>query len=235
MNTTQGVLAVITARGGSKGLPRKNIIPLNGLPLIAWTVRAALEARCIDRVVVSTENEEIADAAKEAGAEVPFMRPQALATDTASSIDVMMHALDVLPRYDQAVLLQPTSPFRTAADLDNGYKLWQATPDAGGCVSVCKATESPWLMFDADSSGRLARILPLPSGNLRRQDLPNVLVLNGAFYFIDVKRFRKEKKLVFNDSLGFEIPLERSHDIDTLEEFIAAEKFAQQTEMTGRK
>ena len=163
------------------------------------------------------------------------MRPQALATDTASSVDVMMHALDVLPRYDQAVLLQPTSPFRTAADLDNGYKLWQATPDAGGCVSVCKATESPWLMFDADRSGRLARILPLPSGSLRRQDLPKVLVLNGAFYFIDVKRFRKEKKLVFNDSLGFEIPLERSHDIDTLEEFIAAEKFAQQTEMTGRK
>ena len=235
MSTTQGVLAVITARGGSKGLLGKNIIPLNGLPLIAWTVRAALAARCIERVVVSTENEEIADAAREAGAEVPFMRPQALATDTASSIDVMMHALDVLPRYDQAVLLQPTSPFRTATDLDNGYKLWQATPDAGGCVSVCKATESPWLMFDADRSGRLVRILPPPSGSLRRQDLPKVLVLNGAFYFIDVKRFRKEKKLVFNDSLGFEIPLERSHDIDTLEEFIAAEKFAQQTEMTGRK
>ena len=78
------------------------------------------------------------------------------------------------------------------------------------------------------------RILPPPSGSLRRQDLPKVLVLNGAFYFIDVKRFRKEKKLVFNDSLGFEIPLERSHDIDTLEEFIAAEKFAQQTEMNGR-
>ena len=235
MSTTQGVLAVITARGGSKGLLGKNIIPLNGLPLIAWTVRAALAARCIERVVVSTENEEIADAAREAGAEVPFMRPQALATDTASSIDVMMHALDVLPRYDQAVLLQPTSPFRTATDLDNGYKLWQATPDAGGCVSVCKATESPWLMFDADRSGRLVRILPPPSGSLRRQDLPKVLVLNGAFYFIDVKRFRKERKLVFNDSLGFEIPLERSHDIDTLEEFIAAEKFAQQTEMTGRK
>ena len=235
MNTTQGVLAVITARGGSKGLPRKNMIPLNGLPLIAWTVRAALAARCIERVVVSTENEEIAAAAREAGAEVPFMRPQALATDTASSVDVMMHALDVLPRYDQAVLLQPTSPFRTATDLDNGYKLWQATPDAGGCVSVCKATESPWLMFDADRSGRLVRILPPPSGSLRRQDLPKVLVLNGAFYFIDVKRFRKERKLVFNDSLGFEIPLERSHDIDTLEEFIAAEKFAQQTEMTGRK
>lgn len=219
-----GVLAIITARGGSKGLPGKNLRSLGGLPLIAWTVRAALDARCIDRVVVSTDDDAIADAALAAGAEWPFRRPAALASDNATSVDVMRHALDALSGHDKAVLLQPTSPFRTAADLDAGFALWQKTPDAGGCVSVCAALESPWLMFGSASDGRLARLLPEPPGGLRRQDLPKALVLNGAFYFVDVARFMAEGQLLFADGLGFEMPVSRSIDIDTAEDFAEAER-----------
>lgn len=218
------VLAVITARGGSKGVPRKNVRPLGGQPLIAWTVRAALEAACVARVVVSTDDAEIAEAARDAGAEVPFLRPADLASDSATSVDVMLHALDMVPGYGRAVLLQPTSPFRTGTDLDAGFELWQGAPGAGGCVSVCAAAESPWLMYGNDGGGRLRRLLAAPPGGLRRQDLPKALVLNGAFYFIDVARFRAERRLVFDDGLGFEMPVERSMDIDTPEDFAAVER-----------
>ena len=217
-----GVLAVITARGGSKGIPSKNVRPLGGLPLIAWTVRAALEAQCVARVVVSTDDDEIAEAARKAGADVPFMRPADLASDTATSVDVMAHTLDAVPGFERAVMLQPTSPFRTAADLDAGFALWQGAPSAGGCVSVCEAVESPWLMYGTDGTGRLERLLPVPPAGLRRQDLPKALVLNGAFYFIEVARLRVEGLLVLSDSLGFEMPVQRSLDIDTPADFAEA-------------
>lgn len=220
-----GVLAIIAARGGSKGLPRKNVLPLGGMPLIAWTVRAALDARCIARVIVSTDDEEIAAVAQAAGAEVPFRRPDVLASDTASSVDVMVHALDELSRFERAVLLQPTSPFRTGADLDDGFALWQSVPSAGSCVSVCEATLSPWLMYSRGGGGRLERLLPEPPGGLRRQELPKALMLNGAFYFVEVLRLRAERRLIFSDSLGHEMPVERSLDIDTAADFAEAERF----------
>lgn len=220
-----GVLSVIAARGGSKGLPRKNVLPLGGLPLIAWTVRAALEAHCIERVVVTTDDEEIAEAALAAGAEVPFLRPANLASDTASSVAVMHHVLDAIPGFDRAVLLQPTSPFRTSADIDTGFALWQSAPNTGGCVSVCEAKESPWLMYGREDDGRLKRLLPEPICGVRRQDLPTAHLLNGAFYFIDIARFRFEHKFVFDDSLGYLMPTERSLDIDTATDFARAEDF----------
>lgn len=219
-----GVLAVIAARGGSKGIPRKNVRLLGDLPLIAWTVRAALAAKCISRVVVSTDDAEIAMVAREAGAEVPFMRPAALASDTATSVDVMTHALEELPGFEQAVLLQPTSPFRTATDLDEGFALWMGAPGLGGCVSVYEAQDSPWLMYRTKGGGRLERLLPIPPAGLRRQDLPTAFMLNGAFYFVNVSRFFEEQQLVFEDGLGFEMPVERSIDIDVPADFDAAER-----------
>lgn len=223
MTGETGVLAIITARGGSKGLPRKNVLPLGGVPLIAWTVRAALDAKCVGRIVVSTDDDEIAQVARDAGAEVPFRRPATLASDTATSVDVVAHALEQVPDYSRAVLLQPTSPFRTAADLDAGHTLWSGS-NAPGCVSVCEAAESPWLMYGSDASGRLSRLMPEPPEGLRRQDLPKALVLNGAFYFFDTAEFFARKRLVFSESLGFEMPQDRSLDIDTLADFEAAER-----------
>lgn len=219
-----GVLAVITARGGSRGLPRKNVRKLGGLPLISWTVRAALEAQCVDRVVVSTDDEEIAAVAYEAGAEVPFIRPNYLASDTSTSVDVMKHALELLPGFELAVLLQPTSPFRTGADLDAAFELWQSIPDAGGCVSVCEATESPWLMYRAEVNGQLERLLPMPTLGLSRQNLPKAFILNGAFYFVKVSRFLTQERLIFDDCLGYEMPVNRSLDIDTEDDFRFAER-----------
>ena len=224
MNTNQNVLAIIAARGGSKGLPRKNVLSLGGSPLITWTINAALKANCISRVMVSTDDKEIADAAISAGAEVPFIRPARLASDTATSVDVVNHTLDNVTGYDNAVLLQPTSPFRTASDIDAGYSLWQTAPGSSGCVSVCETVDSPWLMYSRSERGTLTSLMPTPAKGTRRQNLPRAVILNGAFYFFNIERFRKEKSLIFNDSLGFEMPINRSQDIDTPEDFAAIKR-----------
>lgn len=224
MISSKGVLAVITARGGSKGLKQKNILSLGGMPLIGWTIRAALDSKCIDRVIVSTDDEQIADVALKFGAEVPFLRPGHLASDTAKSADVMAHALKNIPGYEYAALLQPTSPFRTAADLDAGFELWQRMPEVGGCVSVCQSMESPWHMYSFDNSNSLTPIIPTSETGQRRQDLPKAFLLNGAFYFFKINRFWTERRLIFADSLGFEMPMDRSIDIDTLEDLTAARK-----------
>jgi CMP-N,N'-diacetyllegionaminic acid synthase len=127
------VLALIPARGGSQGLPGKNILPVRGRPLLAWSVDAARGSRRVDRVVLSSEDEAVIAAARACGCDVPFRRPYALASDTAPTIDVVLHALDALPGYDVVVLLQPTSPLRTVADID-GACVRFATSGAPACV-----------------------------------------------------------------------------------------------------
>ena len=135
------VLALIPARAGSKGLPRKNLLEVGGLPLIAWSILAAKGSRFVDRVVVSTDGTEIADVARGLGADVPFMRPADLATDDASTQDVVLHCLDELEKegsgYDLLVLLQPTSPLRKAEDVDSALELLAAR-GADAVVGVCR-------------------------------------------------------------------------------------------------
>ena len=111
-------LALIPARGGSKGIPRKNIRLIAGKPLIAWTIEAALRSSLLDAVMVTTDDPEIAEVASRAGAQVPFLRPAALAQDDTPGIAPVLHALDMLPGYDAVLLLQPTSPLRNTADID---------------------------------------------------------------------------------------------------------------------
>jgi CMP-N,N'-diacetyllegionaminic acid synthase len=207
------LLAVIVARGGSKTLPRKNVLPLGGRPLIGWSIKAALDAPSVTRVIVSTDDPEIAAVARTEGADVPFMRPDHLATDRATSIDVLTHALENLPGYDAAVLLQPTSPFRTTGDIEAGFALFQSS-GAPSCTSVCPVEESPYLMYHLDPTSRLQRVVPIPSGGLRRQDLPQVAILNGALYFIGVDRFLRDQTLVHEDAVGYLMPRSRSIDID---------------------
>lgn len=219
----EGVLAIIPARGGSKGLPRKNVLPLGGRPLISWTVRAALGAPCVARTVVSTDDDEIADAARQAGAEVPFRRPAELASDTATSADVVAHVLESLGWQGPAVLLQPTSPFRTAWDIVAAHTLWRQT-GAPGCVSVCAVAESPWLMFCMDGGGALQRLLPEPPGGLRRQDLPRAFTLNGALYFLDGDRFLQDRHFLHPETVGYDMPVGRSVDIDTAADMAEAER-----------
>ena len=122
MGNVHNVIAIIPARGGSKGIPRKNLKTLGGKPLIAWTIQAALKSKTIDRVIVSTEDNEMADIAQEWGAEVPFIRPTELAQDKSTAMETVFHALEMIPNYEWVFLLQPTSPLRTTADIDNIFE-----------------------------------------------------------------------------------------------------------------
>ena len=162
----QELLALITARGGSKGLPRKNVLPLAGQPLIAWSIQAAQAAACRPRVVVSTDDEEIANAALAHGAEVPFLRPAHLAQDDSPHIDVILHAVHWLEhqrgyRPTWVLLLQPTSPLRLAQDIDQFLALARAQ-EANSVVSVREAPCHPYLAQTIDGRGRLRPFLPPP-------------------------------------------------------------------------
>lgn len=211
------VVACIAARGGSKGIPQKNIRPLAGKPLIAWTIDAALASRRVNRVLVSTDDPHIAEVAQWLGAEAPFLRPTALARDDSPSIDTLLHLLmwledtsGVLPDY--TVLLQPTSPFRTAEDIDAAVDL-AVSREADAVVSVCPAQDHPYLVKTLDGGGRIASLVQ--SNHPPRQAFPQAYVLNGAVYVNRTKALLQERVIVPEGALAYVMPEERSLDIDT--------------------
>jgi len=211
----KSVLAVITARGGSKGLPNKNIRMLGPRPLIAWSIEAAQGSQYIDRLITSTDDRKIMTVAQEWGCEVPFLRPPHLANDTARTEDSLLHALDSLEmKYDILVLLQPTSPLRSTADIDGSIDLCQKR-NAPSCVSVCKTEKSPYWMYSQEDNGRLHKLIETTKPSHRRQDLPSTVALNGAVYVVDVPWFYQHEKLINDETVGYEMPRERSPDIDT--------------------
>lgn len=212
------LLAVITARGGSKGLPRKNVLLAGCKPLVAWTVEAAISAECVDRVVLSSDDDEIMDAAKAAECEVPFRRPAHLSSDIASSIDVVLHAIDELPGYEYVVLLQPTSPLRTAADIDAAFEL-MLKKGAPSCVSVCEVDQSPYWMFRINDESKVERLLPEKESVTRRQDLPPIYVLNGAIYIARIDWLKQSKNFLGEGCIAYVMPKERSLDIDNADDF----------------
>lgn len=219
-----GVAALITARGGSKGLPGKNIRPLGGLPLIAHSIRAAQQAAAVDAVYLSTDCPDIAAVARDYGCDVPFLRAAALASDTASSWDVVCDALDRLPSHRLWLLLQPTSPLRTADDLDGVVALMQQS-GADSCVSVTAASEHPWLTYRMEAGGRLGPFCAdAPPGGARRQDLPPAYVLNGAVYGFRPDWLRAEPRFMDAATLAWIMPPERSVDIDDIDDFERAER-----------
>ena len=208
------VLALIPARGGSKGIPGKNIIPVGGKPLLAWTVAAARASVFIDRTILSSDDEAIMQVARETGCEVPFRRAAVLATDTATSMAVTIDALDRVPGHDIVVLLQPTSPLRTAADIDALLERLQST-GAPACVSVREAQDHPYWTYRLAENGELASFVPREAEASRRQDLPPAWCLNGAIYAARVEWLRKNLSFIGPGTIGFEMPVERSLDIDT--------------------
>lgn len=208
------ILGIITARGGSKGIPRKNVIPIGGKPLIGWTIEAALASRYIDRLILSSDDPEIIRVAKSFGCDAPFERDASLATDTASSADVVEDALRRVPGYEYFVLLQPTSPLRLAEDIDACVEKGVGAA-ADSCVSVTEAEQSPYWMYRKREDGSLEPLLSAPKGTSRRQDLPKSLVLNGAIYVVSTNAFLAERKFLFKGSLSYEMPASRSLDIDT--------------------
>src|SRR5689334_1892292 len=175
------ILAVIPARGGSKGVPRKNVRDVAGRPLIGWTIAAARGSRYIDRVIVSSDDTEIIEVARREGCEVPFVRPGQLARDETPGIDPVLHALKELPGYEYVVLLQPTSPLRTCTDIDGCIERCVAS-GADGCVSVSEPDKSPYWMYTLAPDAKLKPLLDRAGQTHRRQDLPRVYALNGAVY-----------------------------------------------------
>ena len=221
------VLGLITARGGSKGLPGKNIRPLCGKPLIAWTIEAGERASAIDDLVLSTDSEEIVEVARRHGAEVPFLRPAELASDTASSIDVVMHALDWLRakgrEYDLLVLLEPTSPLREAADIDAALRQML---DAGAVAiaGVCRAdTVHPAFMFRRGRGERLEPFMQKSAESLRRQDVEPLFFLEGSVYASTIPAFRERRGFYHGDTLGYEVPKWKAPEIDDIVDFMFVE------------
>ncbi|MBO6576986.1 MAG: acylneuraminate cytidylyltransferase family protein [Rhodothermales bacterium] len=214
------VIGLITARAGSKRIPDKNVRTLGGRPLICWTFESATEARSLDRVVLSTDCPYMAHLARQQGVEVPFLRPAELAGDHSSHDDVVRHAVEALEGVEWVVLLQPTSPFRSAGDIDAAVELARRTGDA--VIGVAEAPAPLALMWQPSAAGTL-RPLQSPDGTyIRSQDQPPVYYTNGALYV-----FSREQAVggsILESRLRpYVMPADRSLDIDTLEDFDRAE------------
>ena len=221
------LLAIIPARGGSKGIPGKNIKPLMDKPLIGWSIDAAKGASCIDRVIVSTEDEVIASVARELGADVPFMRPADLAADDTPGVAPVLHAISRLSDYDWVLLLQPTSPLRTANDIDG---IWQFCQEqkAVSAVSVTQVGKHPYWMYRRDEAHRLKPFIEGRPDVSRRQELPDVYALNGALYLARTDWLVERKDLIGQETLGYIMPSERSVDLDTLQDWCWCEFLIEQ-------
>ena len=222
-----GILGFITARGGSKGLPGKNLKILAGKPLIAWTIEAALQSQSVDRVLISTEDPEIAEVARQWGAEAPFMRPSELAGDTSSHYSVAEHALQWLEEHEGVtleylLLLQPTCPFRTAADIEAGIAIARAR-SAEAVVSVMESPHHPYWMKTLSPDGSLTDFISHDLVYPRRQDLPPVFVPNGAIYLNRPESLRRVQGFMPPGAYPYIMPPERSIDIDTAWDFRLAE------------
>lgn len=222
------VLGIVTARGGSKGVPRKNIRMLGGKPLIAWTADAARAASRLARTVVSTEDEEIAKVAREVGLEVPVMRPVELAQDTTPSLPVVQHMVRALEemgdRYDAICLLQPTSPFRRASEIDGCLALLESS-GADSVVSVLPipVDHHPYWAYLVGDDGALRLATGEAAPTTRRQDLPPAVHRNGSVYAMRRDVLIEGNSLYGARTVGFAVDAARSVNIDTLADWAQAE------------
>ena len=219
---TARILAVIPARGGSKGVPHKNIKQLAGKPLIAWTIEAARQSKYITTTIVSTDDEEICAVAKEYGAEVPFIRPPHFAEDDTPGVAPILHAIEQCPNYDYVVVLQPTSPLRTTEDIDGAIEK-MLTHERDFCVSVAEATQSPYWMYTLKDENNMQPLIDKPLV-VRRQDLPKAYILNGAVYVAKVEELKKTETFLTPETVAYEMPEERSFDIDVERDFYICER-----------
>jgi N-acylneuraminate cytidylyltransferase/CMP-N,N'-diacetyllegionaminic acid synthase len=224
------ILTIIPARGGSKRLPRKNVKPLSGKPLIVWTIEQALLSKYLDTIIVSTDDKEIALISKNHGAEVPFLRPTELATDDTNGIDVVLHAMkwfeEEIGPYDMIVELQPTSPLRLCSDIDKTIELL-FLKKAKAVVSVCKCEHHPLWSNTLPNSGSMKDFITPEIINKSRKNLRSFYRLNGAVY-LAFWEYLKEKKNYYGDhTYAYEMPIERSVDIDNEFEFKFAEYIMQ--------
>ncbi len=218
-------IAIIPARSGSKGLKDKNIKLLNGKPLMAYTIEAALKSAQFDEVMVSTDSEKYAEIAKSFGAKVPFLRSAETSTDKASSWDTVA---EVLGRYaengqtfDSLCLLQPTSPFRASEDIKKAYELYNSKADFA-VISVCEAEHSPLWCGHLPESGEFLNFIN-EDAMKQRQAGGKFYRLNGAIYIVNCEKFKTDRYFYQSGSFAYIMPQERSIDIDTALDFKMAE------------
>lgn len=226
MNLDRNLLAIITARGGSKGVHRKNIRSVCGKPLIAYSLQAALDSEKISRTIVSTDDQHIADIALGLGGEVPFLRPGELARDESSSIDVLIYTLEWLRRLENyqpelTLLIQPTSPLVRVADIEEILKVFDET-EADAVVSVCEAHPSPYWMHRIESDGRLVDFFETQLES-RRQDIPPVYQRNGALWLAKTKVLIDQKSFIGDKTYAYLMGRERSLEIDSEIDLVLAE------------
>jgi N-acylneuraminate cytidylyltransferase/CMP-N,N'-diacetyllegionaminic acid synthase len=224
-------LGLIPARGGSRGIRKKNIAPLAGVPLITYTIRAALASRLLTDFIVSTDNREIADVAVTAGAKVPFMRPSDISGDAATAQEAALHALDAYAAgqdFDYVLLLQPTAPLRTAADIDGVIELARRH-DATSVVSFTREeTHHPYYMYfieEGETKDAVPRMIQAFSYEVGtpRQDFPPAAYRNGAVYLTTVEHLRRRGSFVSADLVPYFMPQSRSVNIDTEQDLLYAE------------
>ncbi|MDB4399313.1 acylneuraminate cytidylyltransferase family protein [Akkermansiaceae bacterium] len=218
----KSILAIIPARKGSKRLVRKNTLPLKGKPVICWTIEEALKSKYLDEIIISTDDEEIIDLAKGyEGISLPFVRPATLATDTASSLDVILHTLKVYEEkdieFDYVMSLQPSSPLRKCIDIDNAIE--ELSSEFRSVVSVCKTDHPPHWCNVLPDDRSMKDFLPKNIKNLRSQDLPTSYRINGAVYISEVSSLLMEKGFFGKTTKAYIMPVERSVDIDTKMDF----------------
>ena len=241
MSAQEKVLAISPARAGSKGLPGKNLRLLDGRPLVAWPVATALGAASVDRVIISTDDVAIAEAARAAGADVPFMRPAHLAHDTASSMDVILHAIDTLAsqgqEYEYVVLLEPTSPLTESSDVEAALScLYAAGSDADAIVGICRVEAThPEYDVRRDTKGLISPYAVSDFKSLRRrQDIEDLYFLDGSLYISSVDAFRHYKTFYHERTLGYEVPRWKSLEVDDIFDFIMVEAVVQRRDEIRR-
>lgn len=221
MNKNLEITAVIPARGGSKGVPDKNIADIAEKPLIAWTIEAAKKSQFINRIIISTDSQKIADCAQRYGVPVPWLRSESLATDDSPVISSLIDVVERLKKDenyipDYILVLQPTSPFRTSLDIDNVIEIAKNN-SADTVVSVYEAENHPYLCKKVDDNKILSEFIknPFDENELNRQNLPQAYALNGAAYLVKTEVLMESKSLYGKTVYGYVMPPERSLDIDT--------------------
>jgi len=227
MYKNRSFLAIIPARGGSKGLPRKNIKDLLGKPLISWSIEAGLKSKYIDEVMVTTDDKEIANISKLYGANVPFLRPKELATDTATSFDAIVHTINFYKEklrreFDYIVLLEPTSPLREDDDIDNMIEKLISDKDVDSIISIGEVHEHPSIMKKIVNSSLESYCKELEMKS-RRQDNEMAFFPYGVAYIIKTATLFKEKTFYSSKNTFYKIKRYQCYEIDDIYDFLAIE------------
>ena len=207
------ILGLIPARGNSKGIPRKNLTIFDNKPLLQWTIEAAIKSKSLDRIIVSTDDYEIAEFAKKLGAEVPFLRSKDLARDDSLIFDTVAEIINKFDKFDDLILLQPTSPLRTKDDIRKAIKIKEELKTSS-VVSVSEANENPTIFYNINEKNYLAKSFKNLKLN-NRQSFKKYYVINGAIYLASYHQLRKYRNFITSQTTPYIMPKERSLDIDT--------------------